>query len=171
MVLCALFIKVYTLPQKSCFPLVPVETLDNKFQPTLTSPVINQCQASIKFWFYLFFYLTAAQVTKTGITKQEDNVNRGQPVHTDTVLRGGLMSQNGSKHLWRGTMGVWGPWVSEKSSFSRRNLLLNHYILLSFSPAACVTTHLHSNDGVDEEQHGNEQADIWQSLKTNRKTG
>lgn len=31
-----------------------------------------------------------------------------------------------------------------------------------------VPTHLHSDDGVDEEQHGNEQADIWQSLKTSR---
>ena len=26
-------------------------------------------------------------------------------------------------------------------------------------------THLHPNDGVDEEQHGNEEADIWQRLR------
>lgn len=32
---------------------------------------------------------------------------------------------------------------------------------------ACVPTHLHSDDGVDEEQHGNEQADIGQGLKAN----
>lgn len=54
---------------------------------------------------------------------------------------------------------------------SRRHLSLNHYIVTSFSPAGHVTTHLHSNDGIDEEQHGNEQADIWQSLKTNIDTG
>lgn len=62
-------------------------------------------------------------------------------------------------------MGVQGLWVNEKSSFS-----LNHYILASCSPG-CISTHLHSNDGIDEEQHGNEQADIRQSLKTNINTG
>ena len=68
-------------------------------------------------------------------------------------------------------MGVQGPWVNEKSSLSRKHLLLNHYILTSCGPAGRVATHLHPNDGVDEEQHGDEQADIWQSLKTNINTG
>lgn len=31
-----------------------------------------------------------------------------------------------------------------------------------------VTSHLHPNDGVDEEQHGDKQADVWQGLKTNK---
>ncbi len=58
-----------------------------------------------------------------------------------------------------------------KSSLSGEHPLLNHYILTSFSQAVCVKTHLHPNDGVDEEQHGNEQADIRQSLNTNTNTG
>lgn len=31
-------------------------------------------------------------------------------------------------------------------------------------------THLHANDGIDEEEHGNEQAHVWQSLPEKMKT-
>lgn len=61
------------------------------------------------------------------------------------------------KHIDTLTLATHGLWFNAKSSLS-----LNH-----FTESGCVRTHLHSDDGVDEEQHGDEQADVWQSLKAN----
>ena len=62
-------------------------------------------------------------------------------------------------------MGLQGPWVIEKMQNFQEASNVDLYTQTCLSAAGHVPTHLHSNDGIDEEQHGDEQADIWQSLK------